>query len=76
MLDYRKSNEKKWGYMDESGKAVIEPQFTGTQSFSEGRAIVNVEKNYGAAGFPTFTIPFAQINNILNKDGDFWRSFH
>jgi hypothetical protein len=28
------------------------------------------------AGFPTFTIPFTEIENIINKDGDFWRSFH
>ncbi|MFB9328535.1 WG repeat-containing protein [Paenibacillus aurantiacus] len=29
-----------------------------------------------AAGFPTFTIPFAQINGILAKDRPFWQSFH
>ncbi|WP_438444964.1 WG repeat-containing protein [Gorillibacterium sp. sgz5001074] len=29
-----------------------------------------------AAGFPTFTIPFAQLESILAKDGAFWRSFH
>lgn len=29
-----------------------------------------------AAGFPTFTIPFKQLNNIIAKDGSFWRSFH
>ncbi|MFC4101792.1 WG repeat-containing protein [Paenibacillus xanthanilyticus] len=28
-----------------------------------------------AAGFPTFTIPFAQINAILAKDRPFWQSF-
>ena len=47
MLAFRKSNEGKWGYMDESGKVMIEPKFTGTQSFIEGRAIVNVDNNYG-----------------------------
>lgn len=29
-----------------------------------------------AAGFPTFTIPFAQIDSIIDKEGEFWRSFH
>lgn len=29
-----------------------------------------------AAGFPTFTIPFAQIMNIINTEGEFWRAFH
>ena len=47
MLAFRKSNDGKWGYIDESGKVIIEPRFTGTQSFSEGKAIVNVENNYG-----------------------------
>ncbi|TBL72477.1 WG repeat-containing protein [Paenibacillus thalictri] len=29
-----------------------------------------------AAGFPTFTIPFQEIMNIIATDGEFWRSFH
>ncbi|HLO12746.1 MAG TPA: WG repeat-containing protein [Pseudoneobacillus sp.] len=29
-----------------------------------------------AAGFPTFKIPFTEIDSILNKTGVFWRSFH
>ncbi|KMJ59842.1 hypothetical protein AB685_02990 [Bacillus sp. LL01] len=29
-----------------------------------------------AAGFPTFEIPFKQINSIIDKKGAFWRSFH
>ncbi|MFH5183878.1 WG repeat-containing protein [Paenibacillus sp. TAB 01] len=29
-----------------------------------------------AAGFPTFTIPFKDIMNIIAVDGDFWKSFH
>lgn len=28
------------------------------------------------AGFPTFTIPFSEIDQIINKDGAFWRAFH
>ncbi|MGX6444783.1 WG repeat-containing protein [Neobacillus sp. K501] len=29
-----------------------------------------------AAGFPTFTIPFEQINHIIARNRSFWRSFH
>ncbi|MFD0713445.1 WG repeat-containing protein [Paenibacillus sp. GCM10027626] len=29
-----------------------------------------------AAGFPTFTIPFSEIMDIINTDGEFWKSFH
>jgi hypothetical protein len=29
-----------------------------------------------AAGFPTFTIPFSEIDQIINKTGAFWRAFH
>lgn len=29
-----------------------------------------------AAGFPTFYIPFAEIMDIIDTDGPFWRSFH
>lgn len=29
-----------------------------------------------SAGFITFKIPFAQINNMINKKGDFYNSFH
>lgn len=29
-----------------------------------------------AAGFPTFTIPFVQIKDMINTGGEFWKSFH
>ncbi|WP_246942930.1 WG repeat-containing protein [Bacillus pinisoli] len=29
-----------------------------------------------AAGFPTFKIYYKEISDILNKQGEFWRSFH
>ncbi|WP_127540046.1 WG repeat-containing protein [Paenibacillus illinoisensis] len=29
-----------------------------------------------AAGFPTFTIPFVQIRDIINTEGSFWKAFH
>lgn len=29
-----------------------------------------------AAGFPTFSIPYGEIMDIINTDGSFWRSFN
>ena len=29
-----------------------------------------------AAGFPTFKIPYKEIMNIINTQGDFWRAYH
>ncbi|WP_258525698.1 WG repeat-containing protein [Paenibacillus sp. YN15] len=29
-----------------------------------------------AAGFPEFTVPFTELDPILDKNGAFWRSFH
>ncbi|MDP4164199.1 MAG: RsiV family protein, partial [Bacillota bacterium] len=29
-----------------------------------------------AAGFPTFTIPFEEIKDIIDANGSFWKSFH
>ncbi|MCM3172232.1 WG repeat-containing protein [Paenibacillus sp. MER 99-2] len=29
-----------------------------------------------AAGFPTFNIPFIQIKDIINTEGEFWKAFH
>ncbi|MGZ4160244.1 MAG: WG repeat-containing protein [Neobacillus sp.] len=29
-----------------------------------------------AAGFPTFTIPIDELTGIINRNGDFWKSFH
>ena len=28
------------------------------------------------AGFPTFTIPFAEIKDMINTESEFWRAFH
>jgi hypothetical protein len=29
-----------------------------------------------AAGFPTFTIPFEDLEDIINRNSEFWKSFH
>lgn len=48
LLAFRERDDGKWGYLDESGNAVIKPNFSGTQSFINDKAIVNVENNnYG-----------------------------
>jgi hypothetical protein len=28
------------------------------------------------AGFPTFEIPYYQVNHLLNKEGAFWKAYH
>ncbi|MFP5112294.1 WG repeat-containing protein [Bacillaceae bacterium C204] len=29
-----------------------------------------------AAGFPTFTIPFENLKDLINRNSEFWKSFH
>ena len=38
--------DRKWGYMDRTGKVVIKPQFDTAESFSCGLAVVKVESSY------------------------------
>ena len=38
---------KKWGYIDKSGKVVIEPQFDSADDFSEGLAKVKKDGKRG-----------------------------
>lgn len=37
-----KDRKDKWGYIDKSGKVVIEPQFAAAGPFSQGRAMVGI----------------------------------
>jgi len=39
--------EGKWGYIDQTGKLVVKPQFDRADGFSEGRARVKIGKKYG-----------------------------
>lgn len=69
MLAFRKSNDGKWGYMDESGKVLIEPQFMGTQPFVKEKAIVNVENNhYGLIDRQGKFIIKPNYNSLLNLE--------
>jgi hypothetical protein len=53
--------------MDESGKVLIEPQFTGTQPFVEDKAIVNVEHNhYGLIDRQGNFIVKPQYSSLIN----------
>jgi hypothetical protein len=46
MLAFQKNKDGKFGYVDEQEHIVIEPKFSGAQSFIDGRAIVNVSEDY------------------------------
>ena len=46
-LTSQEGENEKWGYIDKSGKFVIEPQFEFADDFSEGLAIVTINDEYG-----------------------------
>ncbi|WP_097026701.1 WG repeat-containing protein [Clostridium peptidivorans] len=46
LLAFQESTGGNFGYIDESGKIVIVPQYTGAQAFKEGRAVVNTSEDF------------------------------
>jgi hypothetical protein len=68
MLAFRESNDGKWGYMDETGKVVIEKKFTGTQHFVEGKAIVQTSELYGLIDTEGQFIIKPHYNTLLNLE--------
>lgn len=40
LLAFKENREGKYGYIDESGRVIIKPEFTMALAFSEGRAVV------------------------------------
>lgn len=46
LLAFKENEDGKWGYIDEKGNVIIEPQFSGTMPFEEGHAIVNMSDHY------------------------------
>jgi hypothetical protein len=45
LLAFKRNAHDPIGYMDEQGRVVIQPQFSGAQPFGSGRAVVNTAKN-------------------------------
>jgi hypothetical protein len=74
LLAFKEKEEGNWGYMDESGKVVIEPQFIGVQQFIDGKAIVTVETNkqsfYGLIDRQGNFIIKPHYNSLLNLGED------
>lgn len=70
-------NNKEYSY-------VFPDRYTGIredQPFFIGEDVLNVYFNpyeiapY-VAGFPTFSVSFEEMKNIINAEGDFWKAFH
>ncbi len=52
-----------WGFIDHSGKYVVEPQFDGVWNFSEGLAGFRIEGKFGFIG---------RDGKLMLKIGDNW----
>lgn len=46
LLAFQEKPNSRYGFVDETGHVVIEPKYTGAQTFQEGRAVVNTAENY------------------------------
>ncbi|MDT3426747.1 hypothetical protein J2Z22_002281 [Paenibacillus forsythiae] len=46
LLAFQAEENGRYGYINEEGMTVIQPQFTSALPFSEGRAVVNTAENY------------------------------
>ncbi|WP_332634131.1 WG repeat-containing protein [Halalkalibacter flavus] len=51
LIAFSKTFQDKWGYVDEQGRIVIQPQYTYASPFRDGRAVINmaegIENKYG-----------------------------
>ncbi|WP_235846933.1 WG repeat-containing protein [Neobacillus soli] len=69
LLAFQKSKDGKFGYIDEQGNMVIEPQFSGAQSFIDGRAIINLSEDdkdhFGLIDRKGQFVIKANYNNLL-----------
>ncbi|HLO48926.1 MAG TPA: WG repeat-containing protein [Kamptonema sp.] len=45
---------QKWGYIDKTGKIVVEPQFEGAGNFADGLAPVNIGGQWGINSIPAY----------------------
>ncbi|UQZ80859.1 KWG Leptospira [Paenibacillus konkukensis] len=48
LLPFQQTVNGKYGYIDEQGRVVLQPAYTGALPFQEGRAVVNTGENYTA----------------------------
>lgn len=46
LLAFQREASGKYGYLDEKGREVIAPRFTGALPFGDGRAVVNTAEDY------------------------------
>ncbi|MFV8830556.1 WG repeat-containing protein [Alkalihalobacterium sp. APHAB7] len=74
LSSFRKTVDDLYGYVDEKGNIVIEPQFSIALPFQEGRAVVNIidgiHNGYGLINKQgEFIIP-AQYNDVLQLGED------
>ncbi|MDE5413574.1 WG repeat-containing protein [Alkalihalobacterium chitinilyticum] len=71
---FRKTIDEPFGYVDENGNIVIEPQFSIALPFQEGRAVVNtidgINNRYGLIDRQGKFIIQAQYNDILQLGED------
>ncbi|MCR4435883.1 MAG: WG repeat-containing protein [Clostridiales bacterium] len=60
MLVFKEKDSDLFGYMDEQGKVMISPRFSGAEPFKDGVAIVNVSGNYEE-----------NLYGLINKKGEY-----
>lgn len=73
--------DKKWGFVDASGKIVIEPTYTEAKSFSNGLApvstdgmwgYININNEYRIESKFTDCLPFSTTGIAAVKENDVW----
>jgi hypothetical protein len=70
LLAFKKTEDGKFGFIDEEGRIVIEPRFTDAEPFIDGRAIVAVsegnEARYGLINQKGHFVIKPNYNNLMN----------
>ena len=70
LLSFKKTEDGKFGFIDEEGRIVIEPRFTDAEPFIEGRAIVALsegnEARYGLIDQKGHFVIKPNYNNLIN----------
>ncbi|MGG3564993.1 WG repeat-containing protein [Neobacillus rhizosphaerae] len=70
LLTFKKTEDGKFGYIDEEGRIVIEPRFTDAEPFIDGRAIVAMsdsnQTRYGLIDQKGHFVIKPNYNNLIN----------